>query len=100
MTYCDPTEKVGVDPRDNFRAVGIVSRLDPRWKELSKKRPIIERFFRSAKHSRLLDRHQYLRMNKIEMHANLSYLTYLATMLTHVRAGDLARIRHMNFGIK
>ena len=62
--------------------------------------PSIERAFRSLKHSRLLNQHQYLKREKIEMHVNMSALTYLATMLARVQAGDMERIRHMNVGVR
>ena len=40
--------------------MGIIHRASEEWKELFKKRTTIERYFASAKHSRLLDRHQFL----------------------------------------
>ena len=43
----------------------------------------------------VLNRHQYVRKRKIETHAGLSVLTYLATMLARVPAWTLDKIRHM-----
>ena len=83
------------DPEDNLRVISAVARASPRWKELYRKRPIIERSFSSLKRSRLLDSHQYLTQRKIRTHAALSVLTYVATMLAHVLAGDVERIRRM-----
>ena len=72
------------DPQDNLRVISAVARASPEWKELYRKRPIIERSFSSLKRSRLLDRHQYLTQRKIRTHVALSMLTYVATMLAHV----------------
>ena len=59
----------------------------------------IERFFSSAKRSRLLDKHQYVDMRKIEAHVALSMLTYLATMYARIEAGDADRMRHMRIQV-
>ena len=91
MRYCDPREPFWVDPTDNLRAVGVVARASAEWKRLYSRRPIIERAFRSLKRSRLLNR---------QTHVNMSTLTYLATMLARVQAGDIGRIRHMNVGVR
>ena len=92
--YCN-TKMHWEDPASNFRVLGIVSRSDPQWARLYRRRPIIERLFSSLKRSRLLDRHQYLRKRKVEAHVGLSALTYLATMLARVQAGTQDRMRHM-----
>ena len=94
MRYCTPAIHQE-DPRDNLRVMGTVGRWTQEWKDLYRRRTIIERMFGSAKRMRLLDKHQYLQRRKIEMHVNLSTLTYLGTMLGRVLAGDLDRIRHM-----
>ena len=98
MRYCD-ISRMAEDPMNNLRVLGIVARASPQWKALYKRRPIIERMFGSMKRMRLLDKHQYRSRRKIEMHIALSSLTYLATMLGHVRAGDMARIRHMRIPV-
>ncbi|MCY4653390.1 MAG: hypothetical protein OXC95_09530 [Dehalococcoidia bacterium] len=59
----------------------------------------IERFFESAKRSRILDKNQYVRSQKIELRLNMSVLTYLATMEAHVAADDMDRIRHMRIRV-
>ena len=84
-------------PQDDLRVIGVVARTSPEWKQLYRKRPVIERGFSSMKRSRLLDQHQYLTQQKIRTHVALSMLTYVATMLAHVLAGDVARIRRMRF---
>ena len=98
VRYCDTTE-LWLDPADNPRALGLVYRDSPEWRRLYKRRQMIERMFGSLKRSRLLDRHQYVRRDKVELHLGLSTLTYLATMLTRVDAGDAGRLRHMRVGI-
>ena len=70
------------------------------WKRLYTKRQTIERMFGSLKHSRLLNRHQYRRRDKIELHLGLSILMYTTTMLTRLDAGDGERLRHMRIGLK
>ena len=98
VRYCD-TDALWVDPADNLRAIGMVARASPEWKRLYARRQSIERMFGSLKRSRLLDRHQYARFDKVRLHVGLSVLTYLATMLTRVQAGDLGKIRHMRIRV-
>lgn len=98
VRYCD-TAALWVDPSDNYRALGVVARASPEWKRLYARRQVIERMFGSLKRSRLLDRHQYVRRDKVELHLGLSVLTYLATMLTRLDAGDAGRLRHMRIGL-
>ena len=97
--YCNTTAH-WEDPASNLRVLGVVSRSDPQWRRLYRRRQVIERMFSSLKRSRLLNKHQYVRKRKIEMHAGLSVLTYLATMLARVRAGDLGRMRHMRVRVR
>ena len=80
---------------DQLRKVGRLARANPRWRRLYRKRQTIERLFRSLKHSRLLNQHRYRGMAKIALHASLSILTCLGTMLLRVQAGDLDKIRQM-----
>ena len=78
-----------------LRIVGLVPRCSAEWKAEYKKRPIIERYFSSAKHSRLLDTHRYLNIQKMSLHVAMSTLAYLATALAHLKADDYAHMRHM-----
>lgn len=94
IRYCD-TQEHREHPLNNLRVVGVVARASREWKVISYMRPVIERFFGSAKTSQLLDRSLYLRMDKVELHAALSTVTYLATMLTRVENGDTEKMRHM-----
>ena len=78
-----------------LRIVGLLPRCSDEWKAEYKKRPSIERHFSSAKHSRLLDTHRYLNIQKVALHAAMSVLSYLATALAHLKADDYAHMRHM-----
>ena len=78
-----------------LRVIGKIPRFSQKWKQLYKLRQTIERFFGSAKRSRLLNKSLYLTMDKVDMHASLSLLSYSATMLARLMGGDYARMRHM-----
>lgn len=78
-----------------LRKVGRVARASREFQELYRHRQTIERLFRSVKHSRLLDQHRYQSRAKIELHAALAMLTYVATMLSHVIVGRKDRLRQM-----
>lgn len=98
MRYCD-TAALRIHPEENLRALGVVARASPQWQKLYRRRQVIERMFGSMKRSRLLNKHQYVRSDKIELHIGMSVLTYLATMLTHVHAGDPEKMRHMRIRV-
>ena len=78
-----------------LRIVGLLPRCSEEWKIEYKKRPTIERYFSSGKHSRLLDTHRNLSIFKVSLHVALSMLAYLATALAHLQADDYAHMRHM-----
>ena len=78
-----------------LRIVGLLPRCSEEWKAEYKKRPSEERYFSSAKHSRLLDTHRYLNGQKVSLHVLLSILSYLATALARLKADDYAHMRHM-----
>ena len=61
--------------------------------------PIIDRSFRSSKHSRLLNRYYYLESAKVERHIGLSILTYGLTMLMRALAGACEKLRHMRIRV-
>ena len=82
-------------PKENLRVLSAVARAGDEWKALYGMRPIIERSFRSLKHSRLLDIYYYLESGKVERHIGLSILTYGLTMLTRALAGAWDKLRHM-----
>ena len=97
-----PTETEPVPPRHlwltgkRLRTMGIIHRASPEWKRLFKMRPTVERWFSSAKHSRLLDRHQYLGQDKVSLHARMSLLGYLLTSWGRLKAGDYTGMRQMH----
>ena len=87
------------NPDDDLRVIGVVARASDEWRGMYKKRTVIERGFSSMKRSRLLDKHQYLSQKKIRAHVALSMLTYTATMLARVLAGDVAGMRRMRIRV-
>ena len=91
--YC--ADELWEDPANEPRIVGKLPRASKRWKALYKLRWAIERIFRSMKHSRLLERHCFRGMRKNLLHATLSMLTYSATALARLAAGDKRRMRLM-----
>ena len=91
--HCDT--EVWEDPAEQPRIVGVLPRASPLWKSLYKKRWGIERIFRSLKHSRNLDQHCFRGLRKNLLHATLSMLTYSATVLGRLTAGDERRMRLM-----
>ena len=99
VRYCDVREH-WEDPMNNPRVISVVARASEEWKAMYRLRTVIERGFAVLKRCRLLDQHQYLTMRKVETHAGLSVLTYLATMLARVEAGDADRIRHMRLRLE
>ena len=92
--YCDDQRYVKPESR-LLRIVGLVPRCSDEWKERYKLRTVIERYNSSAKHSRLLDQHRYLNIEKVSLHAMMSMLSYLGTALAHLKADDYAHMRHM-----
>ena len=64
-----------------LRIVGLLPRCTDTWKTEYKKRPIIERFIGSGKHSRLMNQHRYFNIFQISLHVLMSMLSYLATAL-------------------
>ena len=78
-----------------LRVIGKIARCTKRWKELYKLRQTVERFFSSAKRSRLLNGQQYLTIGGVDMHTAMSVLSYGATILARLRLGDYERKGHM-----
>ena len=93
-TYCD-IEYYEVLEGDALRKVGRLVRSTRLWKKIYKLRSTIERLFRSVKHSRLLNKHQYRGLAKVQLHASLSLLTYCSTMLVRAQDSDYDRLRRM-----
>ena len=93
VRYCD--SEVWEDPTNNLRVIGVLPRSSKLWKILYAQRMSIERVFRSLKHSRGLELHCARGMRRILLHATMSVLTYQATALARVRAGDPRMMRTM-----
>ena len=81
--------------RTRLRIMGTAHRASGEWKDGFKKRTSIERYFSSGKQSRLLDKHQYLGLERVSLHAKLSVLSHLLTAWGRLRAGDYDKMRHM-----
>ena len=92
-THCD--SEVWERPEDNLRVLGPLPRFTAAWKRLYSQRMSIERIFRSLKHSRGLQGHCVMGMRKIKLLATLSVLTFQATALARLHAGDADRMRQM-----
>lgn len=98
VRYCDTTDH-REDPKDNPRVISVVARASKLWKELYKLRTVIERWFSSAKRSRLLNGSLYLTMSKVATNCAMSIMTYVATALSKVEAGDIENMCIMDLGI-
>ena len=92
--YCDSEHYEKPEGR-LLRIVGLLPRCSEEWKAKYKLRTVIERYFSSAKHSRLMNVHRYLNISKVSLHVAMSMLAYLATALAHLQADDYAHMRHM-----
>ena len=97
LHHCD--QEVWEDPYDNLRVIGILPRASKKWKRLYRRRMSIERIFRSLKHSRGLELHYARGMRKIALQATLSVLTFQATVLGRLNAGDPDRMRRMTIQV-
>ena len=92
--YCDSEHYEKPEGR-LLRIVGLLPRCSEEWRAKYKLRTVIERYFSSAKHSRLMNVHRYLNISKVSLHVAMSMLAYLATALAHLQADDYAHMRHM-----
>ena len=75
--------------------MGIIPRFTKLWRKIYNKRGAIERWYSIGKRSRLLDKHQLLRMGKITLHVNMSMPAWLLTALARLKTDDYRRMRHM-----
>ena len=87
--------EVWEDPVNDLRVIGVLPRVSEKWKALYRLRMSIERVFRSLKHSRGLENHCARGMGKILLHATMCLLTFQATALARVKAGDIVNMRRM-----
>ena len=86
LRYCDT--EVWEDPGKDIRLFGAIRRNGPEWKALYGKRQMVERVFKTLKESRRLERHCVRGLRQITLHALISVLTYQATMLVRLQAGE------------
>ena len=89
VAYCQ--DELWEDRTDNPPLVGPVRRGSPEWKDLYGKRQAVERLFKSLKESRRLEAHHVRGLRRISLHATMAVLTYQATALVHIRAGEAAQ---------
>ena len=82
-------------PEDSYRVIGVAARASLYYQMRYKGRMVVERFFNSAKSSRLLDCHAYFDMYRIEAHAEISMMAYLATVFHRVSGNRLDLMRRM-----
>ena len=92
--YCDFEHSEKPEGR-LLRIMGSVHRSSVEWNGLYNMRPVIERYFSSGKRSRLLDTHKCLNLERMTLHVTMSWLTYVLTVLCHLRAGDVEHMLHM-----
>ena len=91
VRYCD--DWIWENRTDNPRIWGPVRRGSPQWKRLYRMRYAVERFFKSAKESRRLERHHIRGGSAVALHAAMSALVCQATAWVHVQADDLEHLR-------
>ena len=88
-------DELWVDPADNPRVLGKVPRFTKVWKNLYKLRTSVERLFSGLKYQRGLEEHQVMGMEQNLLQSHVAVLTYSATQLAHLQAGDYDRIGKM-----
>ena len=93
VLHCD--SEVWEAPDANLRVLGPLPRFTDAWNRFYRLRMSIERVFRSLKHSRGLEGHCVRGLRKITLQATLSVLTYQATVLARLRAGEPDKMRQM-----
>ena len=93
VVYCQDT--FWVNRPDDPRRFGPIRRDSKEWKGLYAKRQSIERVFKSLKQSRRLNAHCHRGLKRIELHAVMSVLTYQATVMAHLLAGETDMMRWM-----
>ena len=93
VRHCDA--EVWEDPRRNIRLFGVVRRDSPEWDALYAKRQSVERTFKTLKESRRLEGHCLRGARQITLHSLMSSLTFQATALVRVLAGESEWMRWM-----
>ena len=93
VVHCDT--EFWEDPTRNLRLFGAVRRDSPEWKALYAKRQAIERTFKTLKESRRLERHAIRGLRQVTLHTLMATLTFCATVLSRLQAGEWGRMRWM-----
>lgn len=94
IRHCDT--EIWEDPTTNVRMFGKgVRRGSATWKQLYRLRQAIERIFKSMKESRRLEAHCARGLAQISLHSIMSTLTFQATVLAQLQAGEWERMRWM-----
>ena len=75
--------------------MGSIHRSSIEWNGLYNMRPVIERYYSSAKRSRLLDTHKCLNLERMTLHVTMSWMTYVLSVLCHLTSGDTENMLHM-----
>ena len=92
ISYCG--DEYILDPNEDIRLFGVIRRGSKRWKQYYRQRMAVERCFKSLKQSRRLERHCHRGLRAVRLHALMSVLTLVATVLANIKAG---RRDHMNW---
>ena len=90
---CD--DHLWTDPNQNLRLFSPIRRQSPAWKALYAKRQAVERTFKSLKQSRRLERNCVRGLQQVRLHCLMAVLTYQATVLANLLAGEARRMRWM-----
>ena len=93
LVHCD--SEFWFDPDDNPRILGGIPRNTKEYKRLYPKRWSVERDFASLKESRLLEKHHYRGLAKVQTHVTSVVISFLATMLAHLQRGDVEHMAAM-----
>ena len=94
IRHCDTV--IVEDPGENLRVLGGQTRRgSEEWHDLYSKRWSVERVFKSIKESRRLEEHCVRGLKHITLHALMSTLTYQASALVKVLAGQEEDMRWM-----
>ena len=92
--YCDFEHSEKPEGK-RLRIMGSIHRSSLEWNRLYNMRTVIERYFSSAKRSRLLDTHKCLNLERTTLHVTMSWMTYVLTVLCHLNGGDPENMLHM-----
>ncbi len=93
IRHCDT--EIWEAPDANLRVLGPLPRFTEAWKRLYRQRMSIERIYRSLKWSRGLEHHCVRGMKKIGLLVTMSALSFQATVLARLKAGDFDGMRKM-----